>query len=237
MGKRKKTVKKRDLWYAVAAIAACGVLAVIAIWQGGGEGKVPPVEDLTEKPFEAVALGQGLEVTQIADYAGVYMEDGSDEVLSRVMMLILHNGSASDLQLARVYVEYEGKTCAFEATNLPAGQSVVLLEKNRERCPAQNYHSIRADSVVFFDAPMTPADGRLTVSGEEGVIRVTNSSDDDLPGKIYVYYKNSSADLLYGGITYRATLSGGLAKGETGSIMTGHYDPDTCRIVHIICEG
>ena len=239
MGKHMRAKKKKVGRYVAAAAVLC-FAAVLLVWWLNGRGQTGgqlPEDIRTEQPFDTVELGQGLQIVEMKDYAGIYMEDGSDEVVSRVMMVILRNDSAQDLQLARVYVTGGEKTYVFEATNLPAGQSVVLLEKNRERCPENGWDSIKADDVVFFDQPMTAEDPRLEVTGEKGTIHITNVSETNLTGPIYVYYKNSAADILYGGITYRAGLTDGLAKGETGSIMTGHYDPNTCRILHVVCEG
>ena len=56
--------------------------------------------------FSPVALQDGLMITGIGRYAGIFMEDGSEDVVSGVMLLVLENTSASDLQLARIDLEY-----------------------------------------------------------------------------------------------------------------------------------
>jgi hypothetical protein len=50
-----------------------------------------------------------------------------------------------------------------------------------------------------------------------------------------VYYKNSTADLLYGGITYRAKVRAGLKAGEIRQINAGHFNPESSVIVMITC--
>ena len=47
------------------------------------------------------------------------------------------------------------------------------------------------------------------------MLNVPNISDEDIPGDVVVYYKHASADMLYGGITYRVTISGGIKAGES----------------------
>ena len=95
----------------------------------GGNGAAP--EQLPEPVPEQTVQLKELTILNIGNYTGVYMEDGSDEVLSGVMMIVLENNSEKDLQLARIYITYSDETAEFEVTNLPAGEKAVLLEKNR----------------------------------------------------------------------------------------------------------
>ena len=60
-----------------------------------------------------VDLGVGLLVTKIGSYAGIYMEDGSDRIVSNMMMLLVKNTTGKDLQLARISVVYEDFTAEF----------------------------------------------------------------------------------------------------------------------------
>ena len=69
-----------------------------------------------------------------------------------------------------------------------------------------------------------------------GVYRcVCGVSGADIPGDIYVYYKNSASDLLYGGITYRVAVKGGLAAGKSTQVIAGHYVSGGSRIVSVDC--
>ena len=52
-----------------------------------------------------------------------------------------------------------------------------------------------------------------------------------------MYYKNSATDLLYGGITYRSKVSGGLKAGEIRQITAGHYNPKSSSIVMVTIAG
>lgn len=177
-------------------------------------------------------LGSDLIVTDIGKYAGIFMEDGSDEVVSDTLMLILRNDNTRDLQLARIELRYADFTAEFEVTNLPAGESVVLLEKNRHAYVEDLPYHWTAENTVFFQEPMGLQEDTLKITGERGKLTVENISDRTL-GDIYIYYKNSAVDLLYGGITYRARVDSGMEPGDTESVMTGHYNPETCTIVNV----
>ena len=124
----------------------------------------------------------------------------------------------------------------FEVTNLPAGEAVVLLEKNRRSNPGQTFAEAQIRNVVFFSEPMNLSEDKFIITTSKGVIDLKNISGSDISGEIYIYYKNSASDLLYGGITYRARIEEGLASGETARVLTGHYDPETCRIMSIVCS-
>lgn len=204
------------------------------------DGTEPPEETAPsatiELPVEAevdpIDLGSQLLVTDIGKYTGIYMEDGSDEVVTDMLMLILKNGSDRDLQLARIELAYADFTAQFEVTNLPAGESVVLLEKNRHEYVDEEFISASAKNVAFFQEDMGLCEDKVKITGTKGSIQVENLTDEPL-GELYIYYKNSAADLLYGGITYRARVDAGLEPGNVASVMTGHYNPDTCTIVNV----
>lgn len=103
---------------------------------------------------EAVELGDGLRIERMDRYAGIYMEDGSNEVVQDVMMLQVRNTSEQDLQLARIRVHYADFTAEFEVTNLPAGAQAVLLERSRRSVVSEPWLSAEAQNVVFFPEPM-----------------------------------------------------------------------------------
>lgn len=203
--------------------------------QGAGESTQPSQQEQTQPLVSFPVKLENLTVQRVGEYSGIYMEDGSDEVVSGVMMLILQNQSEEDLQLARINVKYSGFTAEFEATNIPAGESVVLLEKNRAAMPQEEILSVSLRNVVFFQERMSLMADVLEITGNNGMLKVTNISDEDIAGDILVYYKNSAVDLLYGGITYRVRIQGGLAAGETAQIISNHYTPDTCRLVMVTC--
>lgn len=220
----------------VALIVVMGLELLNSGSQSSGETTapaftIPTGDDQSQTDHQ---LGDGLTVMRIDRYAGIYMEDGSDEVVSNVMMLVLKNESAQDLRLARIAVQYEDFVAEFEVTNLPAHEQVVLLERSRREYVEETPVSIISRNVVFFQTPMSLEEDRVELSGSNGNIVVKNISDEDITGEIYIYYKNSARDLLYGGITYRTKVDG-LAAGESAQVIAGHYNPDTCRIMMVTC--
>ena len=195
-----------------------------------------PVGTVSVREELDIDLGQGLRILRLDRYAGMYMEDGSNDIVSDVMMLILENTGAADLQLARIDVTYGEQTRCFEVTNLPAGEKAVLLEQERHGLPEEEPLAVAARNVVFFPEPMAQEPG-LEISGSRGNIRLTNVSGKALPGPISIYYKYSDGEFYYGGITFRVTLDRELAPGEAVDIPAGHYAPEESRILEIRCGG
>ena len=187
-----------------------------------------PQSDNTQTAF----LGNYLYITDIGKYTGVYMEDGTDEFVSNVMMIILKNESETALQLARINLQFSDFTANFEVTNLPAGESVVLLEKNRHEYVEESYIRATAENVLFFSESMSLREDQVKLSGVNGAITVENLTDQVM-GEIYIYYKNSATDLYYGGITYRAKVEAGLKPGKSTTVMTNHYYPEACTIIDV----
>lgn len=183
------------------------------------------------EPF-MIELEQGLAITAIEEFAGLYMEDGSDEAVQGLLMIILENRSGSDLQYAQITLEFADAQAHFEVTNLPAGGSCVLLEKNRMGYRTERPEAARAENVALIgDFPMY--EDLFEITTADGLINIRNISDADISGDIYVYYKNVGGGLYYGGITYRAKIAGGLAAGEIGQIMTNHYYEDASEILMV----
>ena len=222
-----------------AFVAVCLSIAMLLTLSGCGKNKKPDVTEPTTQGViqtgennQTAFLGNNLYITDIGNYTGAYMEDGSDEVVTDVLMIILKNEGDTALQLARINLQYSDFTANFEATNLPAGESVVLLEKNRHAFVPESYLRATAENVVFFREPMSLQENRVAISGENGMITVKNISDETM-GEIYIYYKNSAVDLLYGGITYRARVESGLKPGKSTTVTTNHFHPSNCTILNV----
>ena len=239
--KKKARINKR-IWklaggFAAITLAVSLILLVLVYFD-----VLPIVKDKPSESFLSDAqilrqdtelLGQGLELQGVGRYCGVYMEDGSMDQVSDVMMIRLKNTTQQDLQLAKLSLVYEGFTAEFEITNLPAGRTVIALEKNRNPFADQKYLSMSLSNVVFFEENMDAAAGRYQLTGMDGALNLKNVSANDISGDIYIYYKYIAAGELYGGVTFRAKLPGGVKAGEMRQAAAEHFDPDSCLILAV----
>ena len=260
--KKQKTKKSSQLtlWVVAACCIALPVAIIAISWvlqdrpaepanpttattptvSGGGNVLVPSfptVPDTTTQPSsdepQYPYLNESLVIDHIGSYAGIYTEDGSDEIVANTMMLIVKNTGSQDLQLARINLQYSDFEANFEVTNLPAGERIVLLERSRHAYVEEKPQGAMVKDLVFFPEAMDLMEDKITISGGDGYMEVTNITVEDLTGEFFIYYKNSASDLLYGGITYRVRISGGIGAGQTVRIMSKHYHPDRCTIVMV----
>ncbi len=190
----------------------------------------------TEPQTFPMVLRDGLQINAINKYAGIYMEDGSDEVVSGILMIELENTSDEDLHLAQIRLHYADVTAEFQVTNLPAHRKVILLEMNRMPYIAELPESAEAVNVAFVEK-FSMYEDKLEIKALSGVINVRNISGEDITEDIYVYYKNTAGDTYYGGITYRIRIEGGLKKDEIRQMMASHFDEKTCQLLMVTIGG
>ncbi len=207
-----------------------------------GEVQVPttPSDAPIANPFgtnfsdgDYVSMSNGLQITMIGSYAGVYMEDGSEEIVSDILSATVHNPTDRDLQLTRFTLTFQDFTARFEVTNLPAGATAVLLEKDRLNYAEAPLLSVQVENSAFFAENMTLQQDVVEISGLPGAINVKNISQSDLSGTIYIYYKHRSGDTYYGGITYVTKVQGGLKAGEVKQVIASHFVPNSCQVVAV----
>ncbi|MBR6610290.1 MAG: hypothetical protein IKK99_08760 [Oscillospiraceae bacterium] len=181
-----------------------------------------------------INLNNGLVITDIGSYTGIYMEDGSDEVVSGVLMMVVKNTGDKTVQYAKITLETGETDGLFELTTLPPSQSVVLLEQTRMSYDKNTaYTTATTENLALFSAEPSLMTDKLELQVLDGVINVTNISDNDIDGEIVVYYKNSATELYYGGITYRSRITGGLKAGEIRQVVGAHLSKSGTAIMFV----
>lgn len=259
-GKHAKTkTKKAPVWLFVLIVAV--IAAALVIWLAAGRGEKSEAPDeqaltspeasqtvepspgttpaaVTGEPVAAVVLdgtevGEGLVIDHAGRYAGMFVEDGSDEIVSGILALTLTNTGDRMLQYARFSVACAGETYSFEISSIPSGASVQTLELGRKAAPESfDNAEITVDMLSFFDEEPSLYADVFEISASDNSITVRNISGRSIAGDIYVYYKTVSDGLYMGGITYRAN-AGGLASGEEFTAYAGHYLADSSEILFV----
>lgn len=190
--------------------------------------KVEELEDFESDPHK------GLQVIKIGNYSGPFVEDGTDEILSRVLMIMVKNTGDRTVQYAEVELTDGTKTAYFTLSTLPPGETVVLLEKSRMTyADGKDLTQTTIKNVAVFSQEPDLCEDRLQIQALNGVLNVTNISGEDIKGDIVIYYKNASSDLLYGGITYRVTIKGGLKADEIKQITASHFTEKGSRVMWV----
>ena len=194
--------------------------------------KVPDAQIQPQEQM-VINLGSGLELTDSGKYTGLYMEDGSNKVVSNVMMVVVCNNGQQDIQFAAFTAVSGAETYRFQLTNLAVGERVVLLDLDQKQADGYLTSAV-ADQIVLFSEPMTLFENRVQLSGMDGMLNVKNVSATDIHSDIYVYYKYAAQDLYYGGVTFRVRVEGGLKAGETRQVIAPHYTENGCVFVQVM---
>ena len=240
MAKRvQKKSKHLGLKWAIALVVVALLgLALFLLLRGGEEPSVDDDDGSTPPAYEdsmSLNIGSGLTVVDIGPYTGMYMEDGSNEIVSGVVMCIVRNDGDRAVEYAEIKLNDGQKDIPFTLTALLPGRSVVLLATDRTAYDkAATYTATMAQSVAFFSyEPSLQAD-RLQIQGLDGGLNITNISGADITGDVVVYYKNAASDgLLYGGITYRTRIVGGIKAGELKQGMTQHFSVKGSEVLFV----
>ena len=199
--------------------------------QSSGRIIIEQVEapDIEDKAF----LDGIVTVEKVGRYAGIFMEDGSDEIVSDVFAITVVNNSDKMLQYAQVVITCGGEEYTFDMSTIPAGARAQVLEKEKKTVPKDlsGAQTVLTTVTEFQEAPSTyPEVFELTPF--EYSVNIKNVSKSDINGDVYVYYKTKVGDLYMGGITYRAKVSD-LASGEEKSAYAGHFYENDSEILFV----
>ena len=227
----KKRKIKKAVFYTVISLLAMLVLCLavqlsIYIYKECTK----PVRVLTDSEM---MIGNGLTIEKTGKYTGKYMEDGTDDEVEDVMFIVLKNNSSKDLQYADIKLYKDDEEFLFTASNIPSGDSVMLLEKNRKSAE-KKITSAKPESVVFFKSNMSLQRSLFKIQELDGAINLINISGRDINEDIYLYYKNGGDGLYLGGITYLAKVTGGIKKDEVKQLSTKHFKNNYSEIVDIV---
>ncbi len=228
-------IKKRKIKKVISyvAICLCIILVLFLAVQLGiyiYKECTKPVSVFSE---EEMLVGNGLSIVKTGKYTGKYMEDGTDDEVEDVMFILLKNNSSADLQYADVKVYNGDEEFFFTASNIPSGDSVMLLEKNRKSAE-KKITSAKSESVVFFKSNMSLQKSLFKIQELDGAVNLINISGKDIAEDVYLYYKNGGDGFYMGGITYLAKVTGGIKKDEVKQLSTKHFGISISEIVDIV---
>lgn len=238
MAKKTPKKSKKNLYLCIGAAAVLLLGLALCLLLRGGDDKQPDDESGKNPVINgevSINVGSGLRIVDIGAYTGMYMEDGSNEVVSGVLMCIVTNEGDRAVEYAQLQLHDGKRDIPFTLTALLPGRSVVLLAQDKMAYDKDAaYTATMAESVAFFaNEPSLQAD-RLKIQGLDGGMNITNISDKDITGDVVIYYKNVAADgLLYGGITYRTRISGGIKAGELKQGMTQHFSVKGSEVLFV----
>lgn len=256
---KKKKKKSRGPWWLVILLTlVLGLLiALCAVLDDEQEGAhetqpantvattapVETTENVTEPSYTfeqevegvtSFSLDRGLEITRYGKYIGVYMEDGTDEFVTNVMMIVVENTGEDAIQYAAITLSGPSGDASFTLTTLMPGQSVVVLEAGRKPYSDTDiYTQAKAENVAIFPEMPSLLEDQFQIQPLEGGFNITNISGADINGEIVIYFKDFAGDMYYGGITYACRIAEGLKDREVRQIMSANFTESSSRVVFI----
>lgn len=191
----------------------------------------------TDPPKTVISLpytipGTTLVIQRVANYDGIYLEDGTNSEVSGVAMMLLYNSGSEAVEYANCTLVYDDKTLQFVASAIPAGARVAVQEATKASCASGDLTSCSADIALMEAMDMSDDLVKVEDNGNNSLI-VTNLTDQDIV-TVRVFYKYYLTDesAYVGGITYNAKISG-LKAGESIVITPSHFSSEGSVVVMV----
>lgn len=181
---------------------------------------------------DSIRIGSdGLEVCRIGTYTGTFVEQGTDEACKNVPALVVRN--TSDRMIEKAVLVQGNRT--FVATMLPPGGICLVQEQSGQAAqPTDNMFELVFREAVQFVQEDTADQDRVIVTTEKNRVSIQNTSDEDIPGSVNVWYKTKQNGYYFGGVSYKAAVDHGVLKADsTASVSTRHFDPEVSQILLI----
>lgn len=193
-----------------------------------------PTEAATETggitfPYEIP--GTALVAESLAPYDGDFVEDGMGRQVCNVASLVLRNTGPAIAWL-QVMLETDDGLLTFVANTVPAGGTVMVLEKDAGKYPVGKLAACRGQVIVDEDVWLDETQLQFETV-DMGTVAMTNLTDKPM-GKLRIYYKtyHADVDIYFGGVTYCTSVER-VEPGETVLIEPSHYAQGYSQIVRV----
>lgn len=237
MKKILKNIQKDDALVIAAILAVIIIAAVVLLVNAADrpdEGSFLTPDMIVIDDIKADVSVSGLAVESIDTIAGMYVEDGTDDVLDDIFTVTFKNTSDRALQYAKLHLTIGEEDYVFEISTIPAGASVRAMEMNRKLLvPSKGDVTLTQENIVWFDEEPSMCENLLEIIPTNNGIVVKNISGVTISAPLYVYYKNYEDEMYVGGITYRAGTQEDLAPGQTAGLSAKHFELDASRLMFV----
>lgn len=199
---------------------------------------IPPEEDpetgaqiLT---FPCQIPGYDLVIEKLAPYTGIYVEDGTNQQITDVAMLMVSNNGTTALEYAEINVAFGEEMLTFHISALPAGERLVAQEAGKKQIPDKGPTGCSA--LVIQNSGMEAVNSSVSVKDDgKGGLIIENLTADPIPTvRVFYKYYMADEDVFIGGIAFTVKVSRLPASGTT-TVRPSHFSSESSRIVMISC--
>lgn len=176
-----------------------------------------------------------LVIEKLADYDGIYVEDGTNSEVKGVAALLVRNDGEYPIEYTEISINYGTESLQFNVSALDKGEKAVVQEKSRKAVPKTPALSGNALVVRRADMGMSENTVSITDNGDNS-ITITNLTDKTIPAvRVFYKYYMRDEELFVGGIAFSSRIVRLAANSKT-VIRPAHYNSDTAKIVMVTCE-
>ena len=196
------------------------------------ETEEQPAETEADISFPYTVPGTSLTIENISSYDGIFLEDGSDQEVSGIAAMVLKNTGDVNVEYTSISIKRDGEELQFEASDIPAGATVVVQEKNKAAYGSGTFTDCSGITAELDSFEMS--EDKVSVEEtEEGSLQVTNLTDEEIPC-VRIFYKFYMEDQqsYVGGITYTAKLTN-LGAGSSQTVTPSHYAAGSSQVLMV----
>lgn len=176
--------------------------------------------------------GTDIVISYINGYTGLYLENGKDKDIKNVMAIQVDNLSDQPIEYGQITLEAKNKLYEFDFSCIPAGDSVIAMEKNKQKHKSNTKYTYVTSSFAYLNELDVMEDEIEIEVLENNGIKVTNLTKKKIPTvRIFYKYQMDSGEYV-GGITYTAKIEN-LEPQTPVSVYPSHFDSEGSRVMMV----
>ena len=162
-------------------------------------------------------------IRMLNPWTGAFWEDGSDDAVIDCLAMQFRNDGDRPIQYAEYTFSAGEETRVFRFTDLPPGQSCVVLETNRAAYADQQ--PLRPSERVVASVDALPrSEALLLVDNGDNTISIVNRTDREISrARVFFKFYYEQEQTFLGGITYTAEAEQIPANGSV-TIAPPHFE-------------
>lgn len=183
--------------------------------------------------FPCRVPGYDLVIHRLAPYDGLFVEDGTNATVKKVAMLLVSNDGNYPVEYAQISVQCGEQTLLFDISALPAGEKLVVQEKNGQILVNSEAQRATAMVVRRADLEMSADQVEVTDNGDD-TLTIRNLTKEAIPTvRVFYKYYMKDEDTFVGGIAFTVRVTR-LAADSAVTIRPSHYTSQTGRVVMVL---
>ena len=183
--------------------------------------------------FPCTVPGYNLVIEKMAPYNGMFVEDGSNATVQNVAMLLVYNNGDFPVEYTQISVMHGQEELIFDISALPAGERLVVQEKNGKTITSSE--ATAANALIVQRANMEMSEDLVQVTDNgNNTLTIKNMTNKTIATvRVFYKYYMEDEDVYVGGIAFTVRVTR-LGAGASVTIQPSHYTSKTSRVVMVL---